>query len=51
MDDKITSRVRLDMPYSYLNPDDKQNIFEFFVEKSQAMMDLFTKISSKLNLK
>lgn len=51
MDDKVTCRVRLDMPYSYLNPDDKQNIFDFFVEKSQAMMDLFTKISSKLNLK
>lgn len=51
MDDKVTCRVRLDMPYSYLNPDDKQRIFNFFVEKSQEMMDLFTKISTKLNLK
>ena len=51
MDDKVTSRVRLDMPYSYLNPDDKQEIFDFFVEKSQAMMDLFTNLSAKLNLK
>ena len=51
MDDKVTCRVRLDMSYSYLNPDDKQKIFEFFVEKSQLMMDVFTKLSSKLNLK
>ena len=51
MDDKVTCRVRLDRPFSYLNPDDKQMIFEFFVEKSQEMMDLFTKLSTKLNLK
>ena len=51
MDDKVTCRVRLDMPYSYLNPEDKQKIFEFFVAKSQLMMDVFTKLSAKLNLK
>lgn len=51
MDNKITCRLRLDRPYSYLNPDDKQNIFDFFIENSQKMMDLFTKLSGKLNLK
>lgn len=51
MDDKVTCRVRLDRPYSYLNPADKQKIFDFFVDKSQEMMDLFTKTSAKLRLK
>lgn len=51
MDNKIICRLRLDRPYSYLNPDDKQNIFDFFIENSQKMMDLFTKLSGKLNLK
>jgi hypothetical protein len=36
--------------YSYLNPDDKQNIFDFFVKNSQQMMDLFNKLGDDLNL-
>lgn len=51
MDDKITCRVRIDRPLSYLNPNDKQVIFEFFLTTSQRMMDLFTKFGTKLNLK
>ena len=51
MDDKVTCRVRLDRPFSYLNPNDKQNICEFFVTTSRQMMDLFSKLGTKLNLK
>ena len=51
MDDKVTCRVRIDRPLSYLNAADKQAIFDFFVTTAQSMMDLFTKYGSKLNLK
>ena len=51
MDDKVTCRVRLDKSFSYLNPSDKQNICEFFVTTSQKMMDLFSELGKKLNLK
>ena len=51
MDDKVTCRVRLDRPFSYLNPEYKQNICEFFVSTSQQMMDIFLKVGTKLNLK
>ena len=51
MDDKVTCRVRIDRPLSYLNAADKQAIFDFFVATAQSMMDLFTKFGSKLNLR
>ena len=50
MDEKVTCRIRVDKPYSYLNPDDKDSIFEFFLKTSQKMMDVFTKYGTKLNL-
>ncbi len=51
MDDKVTSRVRLDQQYIYLNPSDKPKIFDFFISTSQQMMDLFSEFGTKLNLK
>lgn len=51
MDDKVTCRVRIDKPLSYLNPDDKEKIFAFFLDTAQSMMDVFTKYGTKLNLK
>jgi hypothetical protein len=52
MDDKVTCRVRLDKPsLSYLTKEDNLKICEFFVETSQKMMDIFSKLGTKLNLK
>lgn len=51
MDDKVTCRVRLDKPYSYLVDEDKPKIFEFFVTTGQKMMDIFQKAGTKLNLR
>ena len=51
MDDKVTCRVRLDKPFSYLNPDDKLQIFDFFIKTGQQMMDMFQKAGTKLKLK
>ena len=51
MDEKSACRINIKMQqYSYLNPDDKQNIFDFFVKNSQQMMDLFNKLGDDLNL-
>ena len=50
MDDKVTSRIRIDKPFSYLNPDDKDQLFDFFIKTSQEMMNVFTKYGTKLNL-
>lgn len=46
-----SSSICLCQPYSYLNLDDKENIFNFFLEDSKKMMDLFTELGSKLKLK
>lgn len=51
MDYKVTCRVRLDMPYSYLSQEDKPKIFDFFLSISQKMMDVFQKAGTKLNLR
>lgn len=50
-DDMKTCSICLYRPYSFLNPDDKQKIFDFFLEYSKKMMDLFTELGTKLNLK
>ena len=51
MDDKVTCRVRLDKPYSYLVDEDKPKILEFFNTTGQKMMDIFQKAGTKLNLR
>ncbi len=52
MDDKVTCRVRLDMPsVSYLNTEDNVKICEFFVSTSNKMMEVFTALGEKLKLK
>ena len=50
MEEKAACRININMPYSYLNPDNKQDIFDFFIEKSKQMMDLFKKLGADLNL-
>lgn len=51
MDDKVTCRVRLDKPYSYLREEEKPKIFDFFLSVGQQFMNLFTAYGTKLNLK
>lgn len=51
MDDKVTCRIRIDRQLSYLNADDKDDIFDFFVSCSKDMWDLFTSYGEKLKLK
>ena len=51
IDDKVTSRIRIDREYVYTNPEDKENIFKFFIEYSQKMHTAFTHIGELLQLK
>lgn len=51
MDDKVTSRVRIDKQLSYLRPENQKDIFDFFITTSRTMMDIFTDYGTKLNLK
>ena len=50
MDDKVTSRIRIDKPFVYLDDNDKEKIFAFFHTTAQKMMDVFTKYGNKLGL-
>lgn len=50
LDGKVTCRIRIDKEYSYLDPNDKDKIFRFFVECSQKMLDTFTRFGNKLHL-
>ena len=50
MDSKVTCRIRIDLSLSYLNAEDKQGIFEFFVNTSKRMMDVFTLLGAELKL-
>ena len=45
------SRLRLEKEYSYLNPDDKVSIFEFFNTQSKLMYETLTQISKKVKFK
>lgn len=51
MDDKVICRVYIDSQLSYLDENDKQHIYKFFVSKGQEMWDIFTDYGTKLNLK
>jgi uncharacterized protein with ParB-like and HNH nuclease domain len=51
IDDKVTSRIRIDRDYVYTNPEDKENIFKFFIEYSQKMHTAFTHMGELLQLK
>jgi hypothetical protein len=50
MDDKVTCRIRLDEKYIYLHDEDKQALFDFFVDSANKMMDVFTKCGTELKL-
>lgn len=50
LDDKKTCRIRVDRELSYLDPEDKNYIFEFFVEQTRKMYDTFYQFGEKLNL-
>ena len=50
LDDKVTSRIRVDKPLSYLNEEDIPAIHNFFVTTSKQMMDLFTPLGKELHL-
>lgn len=51
MDNKVTCRIRIDRRYIYLNPEDKEKIFQFLCSTSQMMMDFFTQFGTRINLK
>jgi hypothetical protein len=50
MDNKKSSRIRIDSPYCYLNEDDKYNLFTFFIETSNLMMKVFNEEGKKINI-
>lgn len=50
LDNNKASRIRLDKNYSYQNDTEKEMIFSFFLETSNRMMDVFTKMGQALNL-
>jgi hypothetical protein len=50
LDNNKASRIRLDEFYSYQNDAEKEMIFKFFLETSNKMMEVFTKMGQILNL-
>lgn len=43
LDDKVTCRIYEERPWSFLNEDDHQNIFEFFCDATNRMLKSFGK--------
>lgn len=50
LDDKVTCRIKIERPWSYLNELEKLDIFKFFTTCSQKMLDTFTEYGKKLHL-
>lgn len=51
LDNKNSSRIRIDRPYSYLDKKNWDKIYDFFYAKSEKMMEIFQKASVRLHLK
>ena len=47
MDDKISSSISINRPYSFLNKDDKEKIFIFFVETAGKMREVLSNYQIK----
>ena len=41
LDEKVTCRIYEDRPWSYTNENDRQNIFEFFCDTTNRMLNSF----------
>lgn len=51
LDDKVTSRIRIDRDWIYVDTDQRQQIIEFLTTASGKLMDIFTPYSAKINKK
>ncbi len=50
MSDKVTCRISIDSKdLSFLNPDNKEDIFKFFIDTSHRLMKAFTPYAKKYN--
>ena len=51
LDDKVTSRIRIDRDWVYIDTDQRQKIIEFLTTASGKLMEIFTPYSMKYNKK
>lgn len=51
LDNKITSRIRIDRDWSYTDVDQRQQVIEFLTSSANKLMEIFTPYSIKYNKK
>ena len=51
LDDKVTSRIRIDRDWIYIDADQRQQVIEFLTSAAGKLMDIFTPYSAKYNKK
>lgn len=51
LDDKVTSRIRIDRDWIYVDVDQRQQVIEFLTIAAGKLMDIFTPYSAKINKK
>ena len=51
LDNKITSRIRIDRDWSYTDVDQRQQVIEFLTSSANKLMKIFTPYSIKYNKK